>query len=278
VAVTLAIACGRILGLDDEGPGSTEETDPAPVGDGTDAAVGDCPGAVLERDPLNCGACGVVCPPGRACVAGTCIAAACDAGVPCDDGSGKVACVDVANDPLNCGGCGKSCNAPLTCDDGECQKLVFASSVAYTSGGFGGVTGADTRCQALALDAGNHGTFRAWISDGLSTPLQRFAKTERAYRLPNGDLVANGSKGLTSGAIATPIAFDERKGPAEKVRAWTSTRPNGSAADTKPCNGWLGGGGTSTHTSGSTQFQDARWTAIAGTACSGVARLYCFQQ
>jgi hypothetical protein len=197
--------------------------------------------------------------------------------VPCDDGSGTVACVDVAHDPLNCGACGKRCNAPLACDVGECQRLVFVSSVAYTSGGFDGVAGADTRCQVLAVVAQKHGKFRAWISDGVSTPELRFTKTDRAYRLANGNPVASSWKGLTSGAIATPIAVDEKNEPATKVRAWTSTLPNGTAAEAKPCNSWVGGSG-STHTSGATQFQDARWTAIAGLTCGGVGRLYCFQQ
>jgi hypothetical protein len=77
-------------------------------GDGTICSDGGC--ALVESDPLNCGACGFVCEvPSQDCVSGVCtcpfsqsLCGQPDAGIP-------LSCIDTAEDGDNCGVCGNVC-------------------------------------------------------------------------------------------------------------------------------------------------------------------------
>ncbi len=100
-----------------------------------DGTVGTCctsACANLNRDPQNCGTCGIVCPPGTSCENGLCNGlAACGpghAGSLCDPDSGLsfrccpgLGCIDTSSDPANCGDCGKTCTACQTCVAGSCM-------------------------------------------------------------------------------------------------------------------------------------------------------------
>ena len=76
----------------------------------------------------------------------------------------------------------------------------------------GGVTGADSVCQARANAAGLSGTFKAWISGGSysSSPASRFTRsTVLPYVRIDGAVVANDWNDLTDGTIQNPINIDE---------------------------------------------------------------------
>jgi hypothetical protein len=91
----------------------------------------------LQTDPLNCGACGAVCPALEICQAGACVAATgatlCLSPPPATGSatcsststSGCVA-TNVSNDPNNCGTCGTVCGASQVCSAGTCTSACGA--------------------------------------------------------------------------------------------------------------------------------------------------------
>jgi hypothetical protein len=70
--------------------------------------------ADLDGDVANCGDCGVTCPTGATCEAGSCMCGASE--MACGD-----LCVAPQSDPDNCGMCGKSCPPVQVCSLGDCK-------------------------------------------------------------------------------------------------------------------------------------------------------------
>ena len=62
-----------------------------------------------SADPMNCGACGNVCDPGRFCSHGTCL---CQPGAERCGTQKNPTCFFLDTDPDNCGGCGRVCPGP----------------------------------------------------------------------------------------------------------------------------------------------------------------------
>ncbi len=89
----------------------------------------------LADDPLNCGACGVVCAPSHgsgACEAGTCVVVDCDPPwADCDDAA-ESGCETDLSEPARCGVCGEP-PGELGSSCGRCNTGVLACDV---DGGF----------------------------------------------------------------------------------------------------------------------------------------------
>jgi hypothetical protein len=90
--------------------------------------------STLADDPLNCGACGTVCPRTQVCVAGAC-RQSCPSGQQlCGD-----RCVSVDTDRAHCGACGNAC--------GRASSAPWASAPSTAA-----------RCWPSAPGAGDAGT------------------------------------------------------------------------------------------------------------------------
>lgn len=100
-------------GVRDGGDGSVGDAGPCSCDLGEECCSGSC--VRTERDPRNCGGCGIVCEADEFCADGIC-SPLCDPPLTL---CGEL-CVDLLTDPDNCGRCGRSCPTGI-CIDGMCS-------------------------------------------------------------------------------------------------------------------------------------------------------------
>ncbi len=191
-------------------------------------------------------------------------------------------------------GTGESPDATLACSIG-CRwdaRLSFLSSALFT-GDLGGLDGADLKCRNLAKAAGLAGwsTYRAWLSDGTSGPLQRFTLIPaKAYGLPNGVRIADDLGDLLLNGPGEGIRVDELGTPLPPSLVWTNTSVTGAPySATDHCNHWSSTAAQAGVRVGRSHVpmepQDAwqawhadlQWTSLTAQLCSKTARLYCFE-
>lgn len=131
---------------------------------------------------------------------------------------------------------------------GSAFKKVFVTSQTY-NGNLGGVSGADSKCQARANAAGLDGTYRAWITGSNSdlSPTNRFERNDYLDSLPyylvNGERVANNWAGLSS-TLQHSINVDERGRGTGGGRVWTNTWRSGSRRGNYHCIDWSSSNGS----------------------------------
>lgn len=97
----------------------------------------------IANDPMNCGGCGVTCPPPGVCSAGGC-ADKCMPGLTACAGR----CVDTKTDNNDCGTCGTKCAAGTACVDGACKMATVYPAPPKCADGIGPVISIDTGTKA----------------------------------------------------------------------------------------------------------------------------------
>ncbi len=121
------------------------------------SAADDCDDLCIDTtsDEANCGACGIVCPTGRMCSAGSC---GCGPGETACGG----ACVDTTSDEANCGACGTTCASGELCVAGACgaRAITWSTSASDHDCSMAGVIGSRFRyaCPASGVAASAWGT------------------------------------------------------------------------------------------------------------------------
>lgn len=154
---------------------------------------------------------------------------------------------------------------------------------------FGGLDGADQRCQDNADSAGLDGTFMAWLSAGSTAQvLDRFSVDGGPFVLPDGTSIATDWADLTDGSLAAPILVDAAgavydAGAQPERQVITHTNPDGtSAPGISPCAGFNGdsaveaGWGNASTIDTSWSSTGDRWRCDSDAG--GGPSLYCFQQ
>ena len=157
-----------------------------------------------------------------------------------------------------------------------------------------GVNGADAVCQALADEVGlsQVSSFKAWISDGATSPAERFTAMAggRSYALLDGTPIASDWSDLVDGSIANPINLtelwaaydgmgDESELFALDAFVWTNTDADASAiGEGQSCTNWSNASSEKFGWFGWTGAKDDAWTKTSSDLCSAVSRLYCFEQ
>lgn len=216
-------------------------------------------------------------------------------------------CIDLDKDLMHCGACNRSCSNvnvdSQVCTTGVCKpfclpgfydvsqpaapapddgcelspRRVFVTSQIVLST-FNGAAGADAICQTTA--AGLGGTWRAWVSDSVSSPQTRFDTYEVPYVLVDGVTVVAGSfSQLTSGALQHGIDQDQNGNVVGGAEVWTGTLSDGFGDGTGYCNDWTDNQSMATPSVGITTATDGGWTSTYFQFCAyDYQRLYCFEQ
>jgi hypothetical protein len=156
---------------------------------------------------------------------------------------------------------------------------VFVTS-SKRNGNLGGLTGGDAECQARAEAASLGGTWMAWLGDGVDGPATRFVQSDEPYLLVGGDPIAQDWPDLIDGTLEVPINRNEMGATLpvdDDMIVWTAVFHTGGNPTPVNCLGWTDASNDIVPT-GLASATDTGWTVTAPYACSGMHRLYCFEQ
>jgi len=202
-----------------------------------------------------------------------------DPGEACDGSAAGHTCLVETGLPNGSITCSASCTLDTSDCSGTPSRTVFITAGQY-SANFGGALGADDICQDAADDAGLGGTFRAWVSDSATTPLDRFDHEGGAYQLLNGTVIANDWDDLVDGNIAAAIGITELGSainPATTTVA-TATDANGDRQEFNgDCLDWSTNSMNQTAGIGNEE-NTVSWSSSGAVFCNTPMSLYCFEQ
>lgn len=153
----------------------------------------------------------------------------------------------------------------------EAPKLVFVTS-STSSGGLGGLSGADQTCNNLAMAAGLPGTYAAWLSTNTINAKDRIG--DHTWVRVDGAVVAKNQADLIDTMIQNPINVNENGDTIASTNIWTGTGRDGTYAGPPVETCWSGGTGALFGNSAAT---DIDWTEVGWLpSCSSQFAIYCF--
>lgn len=172
------------------------------------------------------------------------------------------------------------------------SKRVFLTSTTYHgdgySAGFGGLSGADAKCQERANTANLGGNWKAWLSDSSVSASSRMTHSSVPYKLLNGTVIADSWSDLTSlkpdGSFLKHAIDVTELGTNYYPLVWTNTQPDGSITESNSiftCVDWqqsYGGLTAYVGAPGINDFLGQKWTSYFRQDCYKPAALYCFEQ
>lgn len=154
-------------------------------------------------------------------------------------------------------------------------KLVFVTGTTY-SGNLGGLSGADQICQSLADQAGLPGTYKAWLSDSLTSVSSRITHASVPYQRVDGVIIANNWSDLTDSSLGAAISITESGEIVVGTAVWTNSKANGAiASTTNTCTDWGATSGQGFR--GNDSSMNRYWTMSGLLGCNYSLHLYCFQ-
>lgn len=158
-------------------------------------------------------------------------------------------------------------------------KRVFVTKN-WVSGAIGGLAGADAWCQSQANQASLGGSWKAWLSDSLTSASSRLSHYSGPYKLVDGSTtVANSWNTLISGNLSHIINMDQFKADASSIVTWTNTNADGTInSTTNNCSSWTSQSSALSGNSGQSGFADSQWTKFNSSTCNSYRPLYCFEQ
>lgn len=218
----------------------------------------------------------------------------CEWAARCGDGNLDLGYEECDEGDLN--GSGEEVDGHAACSN-TCRwdgRVVFLSSALYP-GNLGGTSGADLKCRALAKTAGlgNADKFRAWLSDGIQSPLTRFTLLDVAnapYVLLDGRILAGSLDELLTDGPRTGISITETGASVYGSFVWTNTSAFGNPfSATNHCSEWTSNSADTFARAGTNAvmtemgpsfdaWRDNRlWTSSLNMPCGGSWRIYCFE-
>lgn len=158
----------------------------------------------------------------------------------------------------------------------DTYNIAFVTSESRRIAEIGGVAGADTLCNQLALDAGLPGTYVAWLSDGTTNAPARLAGA-RGWIRPDGKPLVDTVADLVAGHLLYPIVLNESS-VAYTAQSGVTTGTLGDGTLGTDCDNWGSISSGSTATSGIASTTFTTWTENLNlpSACDQPQPFYCF--
>ena len=156
--------------------------------------------------------------------------------------------------------------------DAALPNVIFVSSKQFPGGSLGGLAGADTQCQMLAMNANLPGRFIAYLSTSTASASDRTAGA-RGWVRTDGKPVADLASQLGAGELWYPITLDENGMP------FDPTSPVATGSNGATCQDWTSSLSTDSNVGGYAAAGFVGFETYGGalTNCAQSFDLYCLQ-